>query len=401
MTKNEVQKNAVNAWCKKGKHGTLELSTGVGKTIASLHCLRTMPEKDGKVHLFLAETEARQIDLEADIEKYKELFDYDIRKNYNLVFKCYQGVYRLKDYSFGLVIADEIHNGLTPQYSQFFDNNQYDAVVGLTATVERGTKYLVDGVEITKGVLLDKYAPVCFRYTQKDALEDDIGRMLDVYIVEMELDSKNKTEQSGSKTKPFYQTELAKYQYLHKNFVKSFYCHDPTKKDIMIRNSYKWRADYLYKMPRRIEQAKLIADNIPGKTVVFGNDLESVIKVTKNTVSSKNSEEENNNIRELFDKNRIQTIGSYKMLKQGANLGELDNCIQMSYHSTETNMIQITGRLRKNGEKPGRVIMFVMKGTFEEEVLIKLLGYIKYNKLFRFKNASDLLTHIYKEELFQ
>lgn len=394
MTKDEVQRDAVKAWVKRKKRGTLELSTGTGKTIASLHCLRTMPPRDGEVHLFLAETEARLEDLETDIEKYKELFNYDIRKNYNLVFKCYQGAYKLKDYKFGLIIADEIHNGLTPTYSQVFENNEYQAIVGLTATVERSTKYEVNNIEITKGDLLDKYAPVCYRYTQKDAIEDEIGRPLDVFIIRMTLNNTDKTEKSGSAKNPFYQTEEAKYQYLTKNFNKSFYVGDPAKRDIMIRNSYKWRADFLNKMPRRIQQVKVLVDNIPGKSIVFSTNLDSVLAVTKNTVSSKNSKEENQRIRNDFAENKIQTLGSYKMLRQGANLPNLDNCVQLSYHGTETHMVQITGRLRKNGDKRGRVILFVMENTYEEDLLNKILKYIKYDSIKTFNSADDLLFYL-------
>ena len=58
MTRDDIQRKAVEEWLKFDKKGTLELATGTGKTIASLHCLYTMP-KNKKLHLFLAETTAR------------------------------------------------------------------------------------------------------------------------------------------------------------------------------------------------------------------------------------------------------------------------------------------------------------------------------------------------------
>ena len=106
-SKDIIQKQACEAWLKAGKKGTFEISTGVGKSIAALHCLSTMPRGDGKVHLFLAETNSREDDLNKDIELYEKLFGLRIRDHYNLIFKCYQGVYNLKDYQLGLVIADE------------------------------------------------------------------------------------------------------------------------------------------------------------------------------------------------------------------------------------------------------------------------------------------------------
>ena len=138
MTRDDIQRKAVEEWLKFDKKGTLELATGTGKTIASLHCLYTMP-KNKKLHLFLAETTARQKDLKEDILLYNKLFNVDVLKDYNLKFKCYQSAYKLKNYDFGLVIADEIHNSLSPEYSQFFFNNNYGAILGLFAIVDRNT----------------------------------------------------------------------------------------------------------------------------------------------------------------------------------------------------------------------------------------------------------------------
>lgn len=398
MTKDEIQKQAVEAWIKKGKKGTFELTTGTGKTIASLHCLMTMKPNDGKVHLFLAETEARRKDLESDIKLFNKLFNCDIRSLYNLKFKCYQGAYNLKDYDFGLVICDEIHCGLTAEYSKFFIYNKYEAIVGLTATVERGIKYLIGDKEVSKGQMLDKIAPVCYRYTQKDALKDDIGRVLNVYIVEMELNNIDKTIKAGNASKPFWQTEKASYDYLHRKLVKCFYMQDSPRKEVFIRSAFKYRSDFLSEMDRRVKEAKYIVDNIPGKTVVFSTSLNAVCAVTPYTVSSKNSEEENNKIRSDFDNGLIDTIGSYKMLRQGANLKEVDNCIQMSYHKSETHMVQISGRLRKNKDVEGRIIMFVMKDTFEEDVLNSVLEHIKYKSLIKFQSAKDLIKYIKENE---
>lgn len=399
MTKDKVQHEAVNAWIENGKRGTLELATGVGKTIAALHCLTTMPRGDGKVHLFLAETEARLKDLNKDIEKYFELFKFDIRKHYRLVFRCYQGMSDVKDVDLGLVIADEIHMSLTPVYSKFFYNNNIDAIVGLSATIDNDTSYTMDdGLVRTKGDMLNQIAPICYSYTMKQALEDDIGRKVNVYVVRLNLNDQDKIIKSGSPKKTFYQTEKAKYEYCNKSYNRSFYSGSAITRDILIRSSYLRRAEVLYNSPTRISETIKLIKGIPGKSIVFSNSLDAVIKVTPNTVSSKNTADQNEAIRDAFDNDLISTIGSYKMLRQGANLVGIDNAILMSYFGSKTHITQQIGRLRKNMDKIGRIVIFVANETYEEDVLVKVLNNIPYEKIFTFDTVEEVLKKIENEE---
>jgi superfamily II DNA or RNA helicase len=183
---NNIQLKAVKAWVKAGKKGTLEVSTGVGKTFMALHCLQSMP-KNEKLHLFLAETTSRLDDLIKDINKFNKIFDVDILNDYNLQFQCYQTVYKWKNIDIGLVIADEIHNSLSKEYSNFYLNNNYDAIVGLSATVDRKTEYIIDGSIVNKGMLLDSIAPVCFKYTLAQSKEDGVGRHIIIVVGEQPI----------------------------------------------------------------------------------------------------------------------------------------------------------------------------------------------------------------------
>ncbi len=361
---NNIQKQAVKAWINSNKCGTLEVSTGTGKTFMFLHCLYTMPRNDD-VHIFLAEVVDRRNDLFADIEKFNSIFKVDVFNDYDLRFQCYQTVYKWNNCKFGLVCADEIHNGLSPEYSKFFLNNDYDAIIGLSATIDRNTKYEVDGKIFTKGELLDNIAPVCFKYTLAQAKEDGVGRQLNVYVIKQNLDSKNKTIKAGSIKKPFYQTEKSAYEYWDKEHKRSWFIEDLELKDIKIRITATKRSNLLFNLPSKIETIKKLLPYIKGKTILFSNSLDSLLKITPNVVSSRNTEDQNKAIRDNFDKDVIQLIGSFKKLKQGANLNNLDNCIIMSYYSTDLDLIQRAGRLRKNGDKIGNVFILLTNDTQE------------------------------------
>jgi len=369
--KDKVQKTALEHWLTSKKKGTFQLSTGTGKTIAALHCLYTMP-KDGKVHLFLAEVTDREEDLKKDILLYNKLFNVDVLKDYQLVFRCYQSVYRIKDYEFGLVICDEIHNSLSEQYSKFYFNNKYDAIVGLSATVDRESSFFSEGVLTTKGDLIDKIAPVCFTYTINQAQQEGTSRKLNIYVIYQELDSVNKTIPAGNAITRFFQTEKQSYDYWDLQHQKAWFILDYELKNLKLRTTASKRSKLLFELPSKVNTVKQILQFIKGKTILFGNNLDSLLKITPDVVSSRNSVSQNKKIRDNFDQGWIKLIGSFKKLRQGANLKELDNCIIMSYYSSEVHAIQQFGRLRKNGEKDGNIFILLTKDTQEEKWFEKM-----------------------------
>lgn len=358
-------------WISSGKRGTCEIITGLGKTFIALHALYTMP-RTKEIHLFLAETVGRKDDLEKDILKYNEIFGRDVHKDYNLEFHCYQTVYRWKDREFGLVIADEIHDSLSPAYSRFYFNNRFKSIIGLSATVNKSTTYTLGDKRYTKGDLLKSVAPICFTYNITQGQADKTARKLNIYVIQHQLDKVNKTVKSGSKTKKFMQTEFAAYDYWDKQHKRAWFVDDPEQRDLKIRITSTKRSNILYNLQSKIPVIKKIIDAVKGKTIVFGNSIDSLLQITENVISSRNTDVKNKAIRDAFDSNKIQVIGSFKKLKQGANLVGLDNCVIMSYYSTDKDFIQRIGRLRQNGEI-GNVFILLTQSTQEEIWFSKMM----------------------------
>jgi superfamily II DNA or RNA helicase len=395
--KNKIQKEALNEWLKNGKIGTAELATGIGKTILSLHALYTM-DKDDSVHLFLAETTERKKDLLNDIALYNKLFNVDVVNDYNIQFYCYQTVYKWKNKSFGLVIADEIHNSLSEQYSKFYFNNSYKALIGLSATIDKTTKFEINGKITTKLQLLNQIAPICFTYTLSQGKNEGVSRKLNIYIINHELNNVDKTIKAGSLKKSFLQTEKASYDYWDKEHKRSWFIEDEEMKSLKIRITSHKRSDLLFNLPSKIEIVKKLLNVIKGKTILFGNSLNSLLKITPDVVSSKYSEDQNKAIREAFDTNKIQVIGSFKKLRQGANLKELDNCILMSYYSSEGHAVQQFGRLRMNGDKVGNVFILLTKDTQEEVWLSKMLANMTDFNIINCDNVDDCIEKYSQNE---
>jgi len=348
----KIQDKALVSWINKGKKGTLELITGIGKTKIAMEAVKTYPE-DAKI-LFLAEQTDRELELRNEMEKWSVNHDID--------FACYQSAYKWLGTEWDLVIADEIHDSLTKEYSKFYNNNSFKDIIGLSATVDR--RAIVDEDEqIIKGHLLDKIAPVCYTYGIDKGQIDGTSRKLDVYVINHKLDTKSVNIVSGTKAKPIMRTELSAYQYKDNQFKYALYAPESRRK-YLIRNSSASRAKLLYELPSKMEAAKKLTKAMKGKSIIFGNSIDVLLKITPNVVSSRNTDKKNLKIREEFDKGDINLIGSFKKLKQGANLVGLDNCIIHSYYSKSKDLIQRIGRLRNNGQI-GKVFIFVTYGTQE------------------------------------
>jgi len=392
LVRNKIQNEALTHWKLNGKKGTCQIITGLGKTFISLHALYTMP-KDGKVHLFLAEQTDRVKDLRDDILKYNKLFDRDVLNDYNLQFHCYQTVYKWKDKDFGLIISDEIHDSLSPAYSRFYFNNTYDAIIGLSATITRSTRYETDDGFYTKGQLLDKIAPVCYTYSVDDGQRDGTSRELDVYVIYNQLDTERKVIKSGNAKKVFYQTEKAAYDYWDKEHKRSWFILDEEKKQLKIRITSHKRSSILYNLESKIDITKQLLAHLDGKTIIFGNSLDSLHKVTPNVISSKNKDVDNERLRNNFDADKISTIGSFKKLKQGANLNNLDNCVIMSYYSTDKDFIQRIGRLRNDGTV-GNVFILLTKNTQEEKWFDKIFQNINNLNIIYCNDVNDCISKL-------
>ena len=377
----KIQDKALVSWINKGRKGTLELITGIGKTKIAMEAVKTYPA-DAKI-LFLAEQTDRELELRNEMEKWS--VDHDID------FACYQSAYKWLGTEWDLVIADEIHDSLTKEYSKFYNNNFFKDIIGLSATVDR--KAIVDEDEqIIKGHLLDKIAPVCYTYGIDKGQIDGTSRKLDVYVINHKLDTESVTIVSGTKVKPIMRTEFSAYQYKDNQFKYALYAPESRRK-YLIRNSSASRAKLLYELPSKMEAAKKLTEAMEGKSIIFGNSIDILLKITPNVVSSRNTDKKNLKIREEFDKGDINLIGSFKKLKQGANLVGLDNCIIHSYYSKSKDLIQRIGRMRNNGEI-GRVFIFVTYGTQEVKWYNMMFEGLEHLNIIECDGVEDCITKL-------
>lgn len=372
-----VQNNAVTAWELSNKRGVIEAITGIGKNFIFLKALHTCPK--GIDVLFLAEQVDRKYDLLKDIEKFDRINNTTTMVDYNITFKTYQSAYKLKDMYWDFICADEIHDSLTPEYSKFYFNNKFNYFIGLSATIPN-TKYIdSNGVEWTKRELLNKIAPICFTYTLDKGQVEKTTRPLNIIVITSELDDTDKTFEIKTKKTNFLTTEKKAYDYWEEAFNKYLYLDNQRSRDFLVRKAAYERAKVIYKLPSKIKLTKKVLEKVKGKTLIFGNDINFLEQITSNVISSKNNEKKNTLLRNMFESGEINLLGAFKKLKQGANLPKLDNIIITSYYSSTKDLIQRVGRLRKENERVGNVIILLTKKTREQDWFYKMFRDIKLN----------------------
>jgi superfamily II DNA or RNA helicase len=147
LSKDSIQRFGLNTWWLGGNgKGTLEYATGVGKTRCGVLAANFVSTISDKPILILCPTRTiRDQVWYKEFKKwgYLELYESRVR------MECIQTAYKWSDEDFGLVIVDEIHNTLTEEYKKFYENNKYDYILGLTATVPDRKRHMLNEIAPT------------------------------------------------------------------------------------------------------------------------------------------------------------------------------------------------------------------------------------------------------------
>lgn len=402
LKKKELQIKAVQAWTKAGCIGTLEAATGFGKFFASFLAISTTVDPgDTRPILVLAEVTNREQTMWSDMEKYRRIYGEDLADMHTFEFACYQSAWKWSGRNYKMVISDEVHDSCSLKYSMFYKNNTYDKLLGLSATVDSAA--LIDPsnpFSKTKGELLKEIAPICYTYTAEEGRNEGVLPPLNVYVINHKIDTVNKTVQGGSKSKGiFMQTEKAALEYVDKMLQTSYGIQNRSRREVLINIWIRKRASLLYSLPSKIEEAKKVVSlfqDYKNRFIVFGNHLKTLHTILPGkVVASKNEEgkaqslRENTHIIESFNKGFIDSIGSFKKLKQGENLVDLDAAIITSYYSKKKDLVQQLGRLRFRDGFIGTAIIFKTVGSREEEWFFKMTEDMDRTKFLYFDGVGQ------------
>ena len=153
--KDEEQRKALNSWAKSGFKGSVIAGTGFGKSRVGVMAIAHAVKHDttNAKALALVPTTQLQDQFKEEIIKWGH---EDILDRLDII--CYQSAHKIIDANYCIVVCDEIHLGLSPIYRTFFEQNTYDKLLCLTATIPEEEEY--------KALLLNMAPPVKWMETK-------------------------------------------------------------------------------------------------------------------------------------------------------------------------------------------------------------------------------------------
>tara|TARA_R110001592_G_scaffold5517_4_gene30404 strand:+ start:9903 stop:11126 length:1224 start_codon:yes stop_codon:yes gene_type:complete len=377
--KDKIQRQGLNKWWGKPWYGrgTLQYATGTGKTrcgVLAAAYIAKLTNMEARI-LILTPTETiRDRSWKDEFYKwgYKDVFEQCVK------CVCIQTAYKWIGHTFNLVIADEVHNYMSPEYFNFFSNNKYEKILGLTA--------YIDKIRLR---LLSSIAPVIERVSTTDAQQLGLISPFKIYNVPVELTPSelheyNKADKTFNRLFPYFNRDL---NIMYRCMNKASYTHFLTyeKGEVLDDNNASYpficnaamakRKNILYNSESKLTVVKQLSNmNLERKAIIFSQTIDFADKVTsslKNCVSfhskiSKKKRTENLNL--LKSGKSITRISAAKALNEGMDIPDISMAIIASGTSKTKDMIQRIGRaVRWEEGKQAVIFRIYIKDSQEEK----------------------------------
>ena len=368
--KDEEQRKAINAWANNKFTGSIIAGTGFGKSrcgvIAVGKSLDTNTDAKG---LVLVPTNQLQ-------EQFKEEF---IKWGYEHILDrvdilCYASAYKIENEHYHIVVCDEIHLGLSPEYRKFFENNTWDRLLCMTATLPEEFEYK----EILFGL-----APTVYKISLDKCVELGLVSPYQIICIPVELTT----------------VEEQEYKKANNTFVYAKYCLGQfdafdRAKHIMgsgkhtASNADKAAAAQFYRSIRArkavVDHAdnkiawlqKIVIKNIGEKILVFGgsneftNRLADATETFSSIYHSGRTKKQKEKALADFRSGDKPVLCSTKALNQGFDVADATMAVICGLTSKALTMIQRVGRIiRYQEDKIGKIYVLYVKDSQEEKWL--------------------------------
>lgn len=225
MTRTERQKLGLQKWVQSGCRGTLQWSTGVGKTRAGIMAIQ----------LFLTKNKDKNIVVIVPTEYLKTQWILELDKNGLILFVNVEIINSAikRDDQIDLAILDECHKLGADTFFHIFDKRKPKLVLGLSATFNR-----LDG----RHQLLEHYCPVCDIINLQEAIANKWLSPYKEYKVLIEPDDIDIYRQASS---DFFNA----FSYFNNDFALAMKCVTGIKKgNVVVKASHFVRYEYAQRL---------------------------------------------------------------------------------------------------------------------------------------------------------
>lgn len=309
-------------------------ATGIGKSkVAVDYAKEICKEKKNAKILIIVPTEKLR-----DENWLEEFVKWNAKTIWskNVTRTCYVSANKLAGQEYDLVILDEIHN-VTENNALFFLQNIVYKAVGLTATLPKD--------DIKKEILFTELAfKIVYELPLDIAVELGLVSPYEITVVEVRLDDKEKYIKSGTKDKPFFQTERKKYDYLSLLVKRLMFSNNHLSKRTL-KFKLLERMRLIYNLKTKTEAAEyLLKEVIPynERTLIFCG---SILQADHLNEHSFHSKKKNHEDFDRFKGEEINRLSCVNALNEGHNIPNVDNGLIVQLNSKELNLVQRVGRI--------------------------------------------------------
>tara|TARA_R110000744_G_scaffold5004_4_gene17666 strand:- start:539 stop:1708 length:1170 start_codon:yes stop_codon:yes gene_type:complete len=378
--RDEEQRKALNNWARNNYIGSIIAGTGFGKSRCGVMAID---------HVFNNNSSSKALILVPTVQlqdQFREEFDKWEVDSTNVEVICYQSAYKLKGEHYDIIVCDEVHLGLSPEYRKVFKYNTYSKLLCMTATLPEEEEYRL---------LLEKIAPIAYKITLDACVKLGIVSPYQIECIPVTLTADEQIDYKKINNK-FVQW---KYQLGH------FDAFENAKLIMANRNALPKEKQAAVQFYKAIRDRKKIVDFAGNKVTMFkeifkqNKDKKILVFSGANNFTdtlcdsiapyalsyhSKKTKKQKQNALDSFKDNSINVLCSTKALNQGFDVPNANMGIICGITSKSLSMIQRVGRLVRFQEgKTGRIIILYVKDSQEEKWLknaVKNLNNIVWKK---------------------
>lgn len=360
QTQDSVQTSAREAFKANNYWGLVAMATGTGKSKIGVDETADVVGENTDA-LVIISVPTRKLRDNNWLEEFIKWGKEDIYHS-NVQRYCYASINKITGKRISLLVLDEGHN-ITELNSKVFLNNKVERLLVLTATPpEQSNDTDKAKLEIFKRLKVN----TIFHYSLDEAVKHGLVAPYEIRVVECTLDNTTKYIKAGTKAKPFFQTEMQRYEYLSK-----------TIKTMMMTGSTQLTWKLLDRM-RLIQNLKSKTEIVrrvmqrwlePGdRYLIFCGSIEqSKILCGEAVYNSKTKD----TALEAFKRLELDVLGVVDALNEGHNIPEVDGAMVAQLNSKGKDLVQRIGRaIRARRDKPGHkavIWLFVVLNTVDEE----------------------------------
>lgn len=396
------QNQVINKWLKNKACGTLQATTGFGKTYVALMTIQRMNERNAeRTTLVVVPTQYLKSQWEEQVENLG-LLHVTV-----LVINTAIKVNR----EFDLLVLDEIHNYASNEFIKIFETTKYKFILGLTATIDR---------KDNRDALIRTYCPVIDTVDIVEALENGYVSNFKVFNLGIEMNEEDAA--AYQKMNKDFHFNFAQFNHdfntamsclSNKSYRESYartVGRDPSELAMYAinfsRNMQK-RKNFLYfassKKKAVLELLKEFSDKKAitfSEGVDFAKDLHKEMPQFSVDYHSKMPKGIKSRNLNLFndEKSDVHVIHTAKALDEGFDVKGIDLAIISSGTSSTRQDLQRTGRaIRYQEGKTAVIINIYIKDTQDERWLRARQK--KSTNIIHVNSIQEIKTHLSQREI--